>query len=748
MLHYTVICYTILYCTILYYIISHHYTKSNHTTLHYIILYYYISLCNEHFILALHLLSLQDYVGADLCDESGLFWMDYSEIINDCESIDVCMLQAPGVTGLQGPSLPATVNNRNQEVWSKSRYCFHFETEDSLCTKAGISSDKWGAMSKCKSEEQVGDKKELAEGMQAETEIETEVQSEDMVTAKKRDSGVENNDIKNENKEAERKQEAEEKGGEEKEIEEEKKIEEEIERGQEEVMEDTSETLAVTAPVYLLTLLEPCDSMYMSVLQPRSAYSDKCIDVRLSVLKYVHGSPPQYVLIATTSLHEAQGQSDKMSLDAGQYFIILTSTGCHMRQYIADLCALSTPTSPHHTVQSSNTEGSIPGVCGSSSSCILRVGAAAQELFTPSIAAAYSHLFHRLDIDNDSHLSRSALERFIILLEGEYVLSDDIYKWFLNTFDSTSRGLTEKGFLDLQFQTFKGHNYSGGSGSTSSSCSSRSNKGYRERERERQREMEGILLELHSLGYRSTRICCSARLRIGIAVEKVELDVEVGVDKDKEGRSEVLQMPSSGRSMQEESKSLNETMKETITDTMTAGAEEGERDCEQCHTFKNKVKPSSSHGGVKDLQRKDKSSSSSSSSCACSSTPCPCDLMYVSGRAAVITLHTSVEHDLRACQPNSTLSSIATELAIMTQGKAFVLQCCTLYVHTYSESHLGTGGASFLVVNTSDETLQFRLDCSDSTNMSSSTGKLICTNTIVHGASKIILHLRYALESP
>ena len=657
--------------------------------------------------------------------------MDYNEIINYFESINVCMLHAPG---LSGPSLPATANNGNIKVWSKSLYCFHFEIDDSALKKAGTSSDKWGDTSKCKSEKRVGDMMELTEGMTLKAETEAELFSEDMVTAKKRDSEVENNHNENENEEEVK---MEEEG---------KNKEEEIKGGQEEVMEDSPEILPVTAPIYLLTLLEPCDSIYVSVQQPRSAYSDTCIDVRLSVLKYVHGSPPQYILLATTSLNEMQGQSDKMSLDAGQYFIILTSTGCHMRQYIADLCVLSSPTCPHHTVQNSRTEGSIPGMCRSSSS-ILRGGAEAVELFAPSIAAAYSHLFHRLDIDNDSHLSRSELEGFIRLLEGKYVLSDDMYKWFMNTFDSTSRGLTEKGFLDLQFQTFKGHNYSGGSGSGSAGAS---DKGDRERERER----EGILLELHGLGYRSTRVCSYARHSILTAVKEVEVDVEVGVDEDKEGAAEVLQMTFSVRSIQEDSERVKETMKETMTDKMaeTGAVEEGEKGCEQCHTFKNKVKSSSSHRGGTDQQRNDKSSSSSSSSssscCACSSTQCTCELMYVTGSAAVITVYTSVEHDLRACQPNSTIASIATELVIMTQGKALVLQCCTLYVQTYSESHQGTGGATFLVVNTSDETLQFRLDCSDSTNMCSSTGKLIRTDTLVRGTSKIILHLRYALESP
>lgn len=679
-------------------------------------------------------------MGADLCDEDGLFWMDYNEIVNDFESINICMLHAPG---LSGPLLPATANNRNLKPWSKSRYCFHFEVEDSEYKKAGTSSDKWGDMSKCKSEKQVGDMLELTQGKtsKAEPETETELLSEDMVTAKNRDSEVENIHNENENEEELKM----EKG--EKEEEEGKYKEEEIMGGQEQVMEDSPGTLSVTAPIYLLTLLELCDSMYMSVLQPRSAFSDTCIDVRLSVLKYVHGSPPQYILIATTSLNEMQGQSDKMSLDAGQYFIIVTSTGCHMRQYMADLCVLSIPTCPHRTKQNSRTEGSIPGVCRSSSS-ILRGGAEVVELFAPSIAAAYSHLFHRLDIDNDSHLSRSELEGFICLLEGKYVLSDDMYKWFLNTFDSTSRGLTEKGFLDLQFQTFKGHNYSSGTGSGSAGAS---DKGDRERER------EGILLELHGLGYRPTRICSSARHSILTAVEEVEMDVEVGVDEDTEGADEVLQMSSSVRSIQEESKRVKEAMKETMTDKMTerGAVEEGEKGCEHCHTLKNKVEPSTSHRGWTDQQRNDKSSSSSSSSsasssfcCTCTSTLCTCELMYVTGSAAVITLHTSVEHDLRACQPNSTLASIATELVVMTQGKASVLQCCTLYVHTYSESHQGTGGATFLVVNTSNETLQFRLDCSDSTNMCSGTGKLICTNTLVRGARKIILHLRYALKSP
>ena len=701
-------------------------------------------------------------MGADLSDEGGLFWMDYDELIAVFKSINICMpyLPVPGLP-LPGPSAVTTAKSKFKKEWHKTQYSLYVNMDSEVEVEVdvefphphsmikGLPSVEWGDVMRLKSEDRTED---MEETMSETTNAQITMMNRDIVVEE--EIGEEGEKEKVNVKENEEVIEGQETSGEEnrhsknkyKKDENDKEGEEgNVIAGLEEsVVKDRLASLArehVSAPIYMLTLSEPCESMYLSVLQPRSLSSDSCIDIRLSLIKLVRSSSSssasprhQYALIGSTPLFAMQGQSAKMSLDAGEYFIILTSTGCHLRHYLAGLRDVSThpcPCScPHHTVQSSSREHSSPEKCYSS--LLTSDGkAGAGQLFTSTDSSmftdAYTHLFNRLDADNDGHLNHPELEHFISLLEGPYVLDDDTYKWFLSTFESTLKGMTMKGFLDLQYQTVKGH---------SDGCC----KGERER--------QTALLQLHGLGYRSTHICSCVKHHHHTVSVVNESSIEDDEDEEIEDEKEEEQ----------EKKTENDEVTEITVDVDVGLSEEededdeeegdvgGEKRSEKSHAVTEVLKSLKERGDVasQHRQRQRGEEASSPRSCmSCASMSCPCGMIYVNGRAAVLTAHTSVPHNLIACHSDGQLASLATELVIRTHGKATVLQCCTMYVHSYSESHSETGGVSFLLENTCRDNLLFSLDCSESTNICSHIGALICTHAILPGKSKVIMHIRF-----
>ena len=693
--------------------------------------------------------------------------MDYDELIAEFESINICMLYVP-VLGLPlpGPSAVITAKRKLKKEWHKTQYSLHvnmdseFEVDVDVDVDVkfprphsminGLSSVEWGDVIRLKGEDRTEDMEEtMSKTMNAQMTMmnrdtvakkkvgeegekeKVNVKGNEEVIERQETSGEGNRHSKNKDKTEENGKEGEDGN---------------VIKGLEEsAMMDRLASLAgehVSAPIYLLTLSEPCESLYLSVLQPRSASSDICIDIHLSVIKLVSSSSSssaspryQYALAGTTPLCAMQGQSAKMSLDAGEYFIILTSTGCHLRQYLVGLRDASTHTCPcpcpYHTVQgSSSRECSSPEKCDSS---LLTSDCKAGQLFTSTsiVTDAYTHLFNRLDSDNDGHLNHPELEYFISLLEGPYVLDDDTYKWFLNSFESTLKGMTMKGFMDLQFQTVKGH----GDG-----CC----------KREKERERDTALLQLHGLGYRSTHICnCVRHHHHTVSVvnessvednEDEEIEDENGEEREKNKEEE--------KEEEQERKTENDEVTEIEVEVGVSEVEEGDvggvKRSEKSHAVTEVLKSLKKRGDVASQHRQHRQrgeeASSPRSCCACMS--CPCGMIYVNGRAAVLTAYTSVPHNLIACHSDGRLASAATELVIRTHGKATVLQCCTMYVHSYSESQSETGGVSFLLDNTCGDKLLFSLDCSESTNICSHIGALICTHAILPGESKVIMHLR------
>ena len=130
-------------------------------------------------------------------------------------------------------------------------------------------------------------------------------------------------------------------------------------------------------------------------------------------------------------------------------------------------------------------------------------------------------------------------------------------------------------------------------------------------------------------------------------------------------------------------------------------------------------------------------------------TQCACNLHCVTSRRAGIVLHTSSPHDLKARPPDGHLSELAVELALTTYGVKHVLSCCTMYASSGGKtsnlisSPSGNKGISFIVTNTCTTSLRFSLDCTGSVNILSHRGLLQWVEEIPAGRSKVLHHLRY-----
>ena len=146
-----------------------------------------------------------------------------------------------------------------------------------------------------------------------------------------------------------------------------------------------------------------------------------------------------------------------MSLPAGQYLVIPTSTGCrlswqyeiHTERCIRESCdCVGTSTAKKHgnpyvTVTNYN-DG--------------------HENFIPSIIMVLSEIFVRFDYDQDGMLNRQELSQFLQLTEGwnsDVIVPDDAFEWFLTTFDNPMSGganecmgLSLTGFISSQLHAY------------------------------------------------------------------------------------------------------------------------------------------------------------------------------------------------------------------------------------------------------------------------------------------------------
>ena len=94
-----------------------------------------------------------------------------------------------------------------------------------------------------------------------------------------------------------------------------------------------SASFDVKAPSYLMTLSEASDKVYFSVHQKdiRNIKAEPYIDFGVTVLQ-LNAATGKYSLMASSgNSADRQNQTKEMSLPAGQYLIIPTSTGCVLR---------------------------------------------------------------------------------------------------------------------------------------------------------------------------------------------------------------------------------------------------------------------------------------------------------------------------------------------------------------------------------------------------------------------------------
>ena len=103
------------------------------------------------------------------------------------------------------------------------------------------------------------------------------------------------------------------------------------------------EGMIVSAPSYLLTLHERNEHVYVSVHQrdTRCVGSGPYIDIGVTVLQITPDTHSGYTLIASTgNSSDRQNQTEGLSLNAGQYLVMPTSTGCKLRKVLLFLYSI------------------------------------------------------------------------------------------------------------------------------------------------------------------------------------------------------------------------------------------------------------------------------------------------------------------------------------------------------------------------------------------------------------------------
>ena len=216
----------------------------------------------------------------------------------------------------------------------------------------------------------------------------------------------------------------------------------------------------VRTPSYLLTLTEASDKVYFSMHQQdiRHVTAKPYIDFGVTVLQ-LNASTGKYTLVTSSgNSADRQNQTKEMSLPAGQYLVIPTSTGCRLSwQY------------------EKHTERCIRETCD----CIGTIDAKkhgnpyvtvtnyddGHENFIPSIVMVLTEIFVRFDYDEDGVLNRQELSQFLQLTEGwnsDVMVPDDAFEWFLTTFANTATlgdtnecmGLSLSGFIASQLYAY------------------------------------------------------------------------------------------------------------------------------------------------------------------------------------------------------------------------------------------------------------------------------------------------------
>jgi hypothetical protein len=113
------------------------------------------------------------------------------------------------------------------------------------------------------------------------------------------------------------------------------------ERFQYQMMQCSNEGPEATAPCYLLTIHERCQDVYVSVHQKdtRCVGAGPYIDIGVTVLAFAPGTQFGYALVASTgNSADRQNQTEEMSLEAGQYLVVPTTTGCKLRKVCFQEC--------------------------------------------------------------------------------------------------------------------------------------------------------------------------------------------------------------------------------------------------------------------------------------------------------------------------------------------------------------------------------------------------------------------------
>ena len=428
------------------------------------------------------------------------------------------------------------------------------------------------------------------------------------------------------------------------------------------------------------------------------------LDYNVSVLTYVSSTDKFRVVASSDSTGRTgrNGCTDDLCLEAGQYIIVPTSSGCALRLLLEGfpvvsetLCRVCSKASVIGSlpvrkatvteiikysgideVREGQREGERERDGGGGGGGGGGVGGGGGEgdegeHFTSTVTAAYTHLFSRLDVDKDGYLNHCELEHFIRLLEGTYALTQETYAWFLDTFDSTSFGVSLKGFVDCQFHVFK----------------------------EQNRTAEEVYQELSFFGYRSTggasHFIAHNTQNIPNYTDTVENSNTANI-----GTLKAISLEQTGK----------DTEHGQSTQVLTALSS----------TAAVPVRAST----VRDQCQ------------------CPCELTYVTGISATVVVHTSSPHDLRAKPPDAALSALVSEIGIMREGRPHVMECCTMYVRTCCHTTGEAFGVSFLIVNTCQESVIFTVDYTGSVNVCSNNGKMVNTVMVGAGSSSVILHLR------
>ena len=112
----------------------------------------------------------------------------------------------------------------------------------------------------------------------------------------------------------------------------------------------------VHAPCYLLTLSEASDKVFFSIHQQdiRNVKAKPYVDFGVTVLQ-LNASTGKYTLIASSgNSADRQLQTKEISLPAGQYLVLPTSTGCVLRTLAEkklNACVVVHTTRPHGLVE-------------------------------------------------------------------------------------------------------------------------------------------------------------------------------------------------------------------------------------------------------------------------------------------------------------------------------------------------------------------------------------------------------------